>query len=121
MSRGDRFPSLRMREWKSNIGPDVQIMCLSATARRGMLEATGPKAAEKLPLCRGRHPHLDAFYTCDQPGRLMMLGAANQWFSVHARVCSLCLARRRHRRPTCAALLRTLPKAALDDLQGVAG
>ncbi|RDB46377.1 DUF1998 domain-containing protein [Tsukamurella tyrosinosolvens] len=75
------IPSLRMREWKSNIGPDVQIVCLSCDARRGMLEATGPKAAEKLPRCRGRHPHLDAFYKCDQPGKLMMLGAANQWFA----------------------------------------
>jgi hypothetical protein len=77
----DTFPQLRMREWKSNIGPDVQIVCGSCDARRGMLEATGPKSESKLPNCRGRHPHLDAFYDCDQPGRLMMLGAANQWFS----------------------------------------
>ncbi len=76
-----KVPQLRMREWKSNLGPDVQIICLSCDARRGMLEATGPKAADKLPRCRGRHPHLDAFYQCDQPGKLMMLGAANQWFA----------------------------------------
>jgi hypothetical protein len=76
-----KFPQLRMREWKSNIGPDVQIMCLSCEARRGMLEATGPNAPKKLPRCRGRHSHLDAFYKCDQPGKLMMLGAANQWFA----------------------------------------
>jgi hypothetical protein len=75
-----KIPQLRMREWKSNIGPDVQIMCISCGATRGMLEATGPKAGDKLPRCRGRHAHLDAFYKCDQPGRLMMLGAANQWF-----------------------------------------
>ncbi len=75
------IPSLEMWEWKSNIGPDVQIICRSCDAQRGMLEATGPKAAEKLPRCRGRHPHLDAFYKCDQPGKLMMLGAANQWFA----------------------------------------
>jgi hypothetical protein len=76
-----KIPQLRMREWKSNIGPDVQIMCTSCGATRGMLEATGPKAVDKLPRCRGRHPHLDAFYACEQPGRLMMLGAANQWFA----------------------------------------
>ncbi|GAA4129656.1 DUF1998 domain-containing protein [Nocardioides fonticola] len=76
-----KVPQLRMREWKSNLGPDVQIICLSCDAKRGMLEATGPKAADKLPHCRGRHPHLDAFYKCDQPGKLMMLGAANQWFA----------------------------------------
>lgn len=76
-----KLPQLRMREWKSNIGPDVQVICLSCDARRGMLEATGPNASKKLPRCRGRHPHLDAFYECDQLGRLMMLGAANQWFA----------------------------------------
>lgn len=76
-----RIPQLRMREWKSNIGPDVQIMCVSCGSSRGMLEATGPKAVDKLPRCRGRHAHLDAFYACDQAGRLMMLGAANQWFA----------------------------------------
>ena len=56
-------------------------MCTACDARRGMLEATGPRPTDKLPRCRGRHPHLDAFYRCDEPGRLMMLGAANQWFS----------------------------------------
>lgn len=76
-----RIPQLRMQEWKSNIGPDVQIVCVSCDSTRGMREATGPKAADKLPTCRGRHAHLDAFYPCDQQGRLMMLGAANQWFS----------------------------------------
>lgn len=74
-------PRLRMREWKSNIGPDVQIICQVCDLQRGMREATGPKAESKLPLCRGRHPHLDAFYPCDQRGKLMMLGAANQWFA----------------------------------------
>lgn len=76
-----KIPQLRMREWKSNLGPDVQIICLSCDASRGMLDATGPKAGTKLPTCRGRHAHLDAFYDCDEPGKLMMLGAANQWFA----------------------------------------
>ena len=40
---------LRMREWKSNIGPDVQIMCMACNATRGMLEATAPEADTKLP------------------------------------------------------------------------
>ena len=80
-SSGVPKPILRMREWKSNLGPDVQISCESCGVKRGMLEATGPKAQNKLPMCRGRHPHLDSFFPCDQPGKLMMLGAANQWFS----------------------------------------
>ncbi|MCO7218475.1 DUF1998 domain-containing protein [Klenkia sp. PcliD-1-E] len=84
--RGEKCPSaarprLRMREWKSNIGPDVQIMCQACKQKRGMLEATARGADTKLPRCRGRHPHLDAFFKCQEQGRLMLLGAANQWFS----------------------------------------
>ena len=115
---GAVFPSLRMREWKSNIGPDVQIMCMSCDARRGMLEATGPKAEDKLPHCRGRHPHLDAFYPCDQPGKLMMLGAANQWFSSTLGLLAL----PREEAASAAELvpmLRALPKEVLDSASGV--
>lgn len=118
-SSGSPFPELRMREWKSNIGPDVQIHCLACRQSRGMREAVGPKAAEKLPMCRGRHPHLDAFYKCDQRGRLLMLGAANQWFP--STLGLLALPRAEVASPAdLASLLRTLPKADLDDLQGVA-
>ncbi len=74
-------PRLRMREWKSNIGPDVQIICQACKQKRGMLEATARAADTKLPRCRGRHPHLDAFFKYQEQGRLMLLGAANQWFS----------------------------------------
>jgi hypothetical protein len=116
---GNPFPELRMREWKSNIGPDVQIHCLTCQRSRGMLEAVGPKASEKLPLCRGRHPHLDAFYKCDQRGRLLMLGAANQWFA--STLGLLALPRKEAASAAdLAPLMRTLPKADLDDLQGVA-
>ena len=43
------FLTLRMREWKSNIGPDVQIHCIACQQSRGMLEAVGPKAADEAP------------------------------------------------------------------------
>ncbi len=107
-----KIPQLRMREWKSNIGPDVQIRCLSCEATRGMLEATGPKAVDKLPRCRGRHAHLDAFYACTQPGRLMMLGAANQWFPSTLGLLAL----PREETPSVAdlvSLLHTLPPNVL--------
>ena len=118
-SSGSSFPTLRMREWKSNIGPDVQIHCLACQQSRGMLEAVGPKSAEKLPMCRGRHPHLDAFYKCGQRGRLLMLGAANQWFASTLGLLAL----PREAAVSAADLvpiLRTLSKGDLDDLQGVA-
>jgi hypothetical protein len=118
-TKGGAYPPLRMREWKSNIGPDVQIRCLACEQRRGMLEAVGPKAAEKLPMCRGRHPHLDAFYKCEHRGRLLMLGAANQWFPSTLGLLAL------PREEVASAadlvpLLKMMSKGDLDDLQGVA-
>lgn len=110
-------PALRMREWKSNIGPDVQIICKACDARRGMLEATGRAAIEKLPRCRGRHPHLDAFFACGEPGRLMMLGAANQWFANG--VALLALPREDDTSPVeIAPVLAGLPKRVLDVVTG---
>jgi hypothetical protein len=115
---GSAYPELRMKEWKSNIGPDVQIDCVTCGQTRGMLEAVGTKAADKLPKCRGRHPHLDAFYKCGEPGRLMMLGAANQWFPSTLGLLAL------PRDEAASAedlvpLLRMLPKADLDELESV--
>lgn len=110
-------PRLRMREWKSNIGPDVQIMCMVCDARRGMREATGPKADTKLPRCRGRHPHLDAFYPCGQQGKLMMLGAANQWFP--SSVNLLALPREESASiEDLVPLIRSLPADDVADVEG---
>lgn len=115
---GDAYPQLRMREWKSNIGPDVQLICLSCDARRGMREATARDAEEKLPYCRGRHAHLDAFYPCQHQGRLMMLGAANQWFP--STLSLLALPREEAATPEeLVPELRALPKDALDGPQDV--
>ncbi|KAA0115090.1 DUF1998 domain-containing protein [Mycolicibacterium sp. P9-22] len=117
-SSGNPFPELRMREWKSNIGPDVQVHCLACSQSRGMLEAVGTKSADKLPNCRGRHPHLDAFYKCGQAGRLMMLGSANQWFPSTLGLLAL-----PREEATSVAdlvpLLRMMPKGDLDELDGI--
>lgn len=78
-----------------------------------MLEAVGPKAAEKLPMCRGRHPHLDAFYKCGQRGRLMMLGAANQWFASTLGLLALPREEVKSAKDL-VPLLRTLQKSDLD-------
>jgi hypothetical protein len=71
---------LRMLEWRSNLGPEVQIHCVPCGLRRSMRELTGTDGAERLPHCRGRHPHLGTFESCDVDTRFMLLGAANQWF-----------------------------------------
>lgn len=46
-----------------------------------MNEAQGALGQTKLPVCRGRHPHLDGFDDeCGLPTRLMNVGASNLWF-----------------------------------------
>ena len=79
-------PDLRMRENASGRGSGATIECLSCGARRRMDEAQGEGGKKKLPRCRGRHPHLDAFDKrgngCDAQPRLMLVGASNLWFPV---------------------------------------
>ncbi|GAB3316263.1 DUF1998 domain-containing protein [Geodermatophilus aquaeductus] len=113
-------PRLRMREWKSNIGPDVQIICQVCKKQRGMLEATARGADTKLPRCRGRHAHLDAFFPCKEQGRLMLLGAANQWFS--NTVSALALPREDQASASeLAAAIKGLPKKVLEAIHGPEG
>ncbi|UYM05483.1 DUF1998 domain-containing protein [Solicola gregarius] len=117
-SSGDAYPRMKMDEWKSNIGPDVRLTCQSCNVTRGMREATARDAEEKLPYCRGRHPHLDAFYPCEHQGKLMMLGAANQWFP--STLSLLALPREESATPEeLVPDLRALPNGALDGPQDV--
>ncbi|WP_199584096.1 DUF1998 domain-containing protein [Blastococcus sp. TF02A-30] len=113
-------PRLRMREWKSNIGPDVQLICQACKKQRGMLEATARGADTKLPRCRGRHPHLDAFFPCKEQGRLMLLGAANQWFS--NTVSALSLPREDEASASeLAPAIASLPRKVLEAIHGPEG
>ncbi len=77
-------PQLRMMEWRSNLGPQVSIKCQQCDASRNVAELTRGGGEASLPNCRGRHPHLPTFASPDEPCqgevRLMLLGAANQWF-----------------------------------------
>jgi hypothetical protein len=79
-SSGVANPKLEMSETQSNTGPSVRIKCLACGSTRMMSEATGQKGENKLPYCRGHHPHLGIFEKCEQGTKLMLLGAANQWF-----------------------------------------
>lgn len=72
---------LRMLEWRSNLGPEVHIHCISCGLRRSMRELTGTAGKDRMPACRGRHPHLGTFAECDAETKFMLLGSANQWFS----------------------------------------
>ena len=79
-SSGNANPMLEMSETQSNTGPSVRIKCLACGSTWMMSEATGQKGENKLPFCRGHHPHLGVFEKCEQGTKLMLLGAANQWF-----------------------------------------
>jgi hypothetical protein len=76
-------PDLKMRD--ANVGKSVgsTIICQACGTTRGMAEAQGSKGREKLPqTCRGRHPHLGAFFPgCEARPALIMMGASNLWFS----------------------------------------
>lgn len=77
-------PKLRMLEWKSNLGPQVSIKCTQCDSSRNIAELTRAGGEASLPNCRGRHPHLPTYASpevpCTGDVRLMLLGAANQWF-----------------------------------------
>lgn len=77
-------PKMRMLEWRSNLGPQVSIKCVVCSTSRNIVELTRTGGEDSLPNCRGRHPHLPSFAPADKPCqgevRLMLLGAANQWF-----------------------------------------
>jgi hypothetical protein len=84
--RGDQCPvvpnpALKMLDFGGNLGANVQLECASCPAKRNIGDAMGQRGLRNLPACRGRHPHLGTFHPdCDQPARLLVAGASNQWF-----------------------------------------
>lgn len=76
------FPALRMVDRTVGKGASAVIECASCGLRRPMNEAQGEAGREKLPDCRGRHPHLDAFDVdgCNNKTKLILVGASNLWF-----------------------------------------
>jgi len=76
------IPTLRMIDRTAGKGASAMIKCESCGQQRPMNEAQGEAGAAKLPKCRGRHPHLDAFEPngCRQDTKLMLVGASNLWF-----------------------------------------
>lgn len=56
------------------------VKCEECGNQRSMIEAFTP-AAQALPRCRGRHPHLRQFDDgCSERLRAILLGASNSWF-----------------------------------------
>ena len=116
-------PQLRMLEWRSNLGPQVSIQCRQCDASRNIAELTRAGGEESLPQCRGRHPHLPTFASADGPCqgevRLMLLGAANQWFP--ATISVLVLPSRREPQPAdTVAEVQSLPPGQVAKLTSLA-
>jgi len=74
-------PNLIMEDRGGNIGANVSIRCQRCDAARNIREAMGPRGRERLPRCRGRHPHLDIFEPCENEPYVIVVGASNQWFA----------------------------------------
>lgn len=75
-------PQLEMRDAGSVLGPRVTVRCTACNASRNISQAAGTRGRDNLPQCRGRHPHLQTYSSCDEPLKLMVLGASNLWFNV---------------------------------------
>lgn len=77
-----QFPALKMVDRTAGKGASAVIHCESCTLHRPMNEAQGDAGRSKLPTCRGRHPHLDAFEPkgCRNATKLILVGASNLWF-----------------------------------------
>jgi hypothetical protein len=75
-------PDLKLRDSNVGQGAGAVVTCERCQQRRGMSEAQGEAGKRKLPACRGRHPHLNAFDPkCELGTSLMMMGASNLWFA----------------------------------------
>ncbi|MEV6931441.1 DUF1998 domain-containing protein [Dactylosporangium sp. NPDC051485] len=75
-------PDLKLRDSNVGQGAGAVITCERCKQRRSMSEAQGEAGRRKLPVCRGRHPHLNAFdQQCGIDTHLMMMGASNLWFA----------------------------------------
>lgn len=81
-STGAAFPKLRMVDRGGNLGANVEVRCMPCGERRNLREVYGRRGAEKLPHCRGRHPHLAYFdpQGCTSELKVLVVGASNQWF-----------------------------------------
>ncbi|MBY4638362.1 DUF1998 domain-containing protein [Sphingopyxis sp. XHP0097] len=69
---------------------NLWVRCDTCNSARNMAQASGVNGREKLPACRGRHPHLDRFdEECDETPRAINLGATNGWFAVSLSVLAI--------------------------------
>ena len=85
-------PLLRLIE----LGPsgearDLEVRCESCESRRRLAQAFGRENRDKMPMCRGRRPHLRDYVPdgCELHMRPIILGASNAWFSVMQNIIAI--------------------------------
>jgi hypothetical protein len=61
---------------------DLYVECNTCGERRQLAEAFGRENREKMPICKGRRPHLHDYDPegCTLHSRAILLGASNIWF-----------------------------------------
>jgi hypothetical protein len=74
-------PALIMDDYGGNRGANVMIRCTRCPAKRNINQAMGKRGESSLPRCRGRHPHLGTFESCDEQPLAIVVGASNTWFA----------------------------------------
>jgi hypothetical protein len=75
--------SLSLSEYgPSGEARDLYITCNECGAQRQLSQAFGRENREKMPMCKGRRPHLHDYDPegCDNKMRAILLGASNIWF-----------------------------------------
>ena len=78
-------PLLKLIEYgASGEARDLEVRCETCEATRRLSDAFGRENRDKLPMCRGRRPHLRDYdlETCGHHMRPIVLGASNTWFPV---------------------------------------
>jgi len=68
---------------------DQKVRCRTCNKEAGVNRAFGFAANKVLPMCRGRHPHLPGYESCNRQATAMLVGATNLWFPLTRNVLSL--------------------------------
>lgn len=60
----------------------LYVRCKECKKGRALSQAFGRAGKQSMPLCRGRHPHLNSFVdeNCGEQVQAILLGASNLWF-----------------------------------------
>lgn len=115
-------PELKLHDTNLGQGAGAIVVCVACGLRRTMSEAQGKAGKHKLPGCRGRHPHLNAFDpNCENPTSLIMMGASNLWFAATQSIIVMPRSKRENRAALANILLTLLTPEKIADYSAIPG